>query len=325
MMRGFWLSTLLIFVPSAVYAQKEQAQTPINEKQLLNQMHLAANSLTYELSYILVNRNTIQPLRYRHTLAAGKTFAQLFYLSGASREVLQQGATISYIGQNNDSFSLSSSAIVAPLMPFLHVDVTKISQYYDLINVGKAREAGQICDVIRIAAKDGLRYSYLLWVDNASKLPLRADLIDRNGDLLEQYYAIALQLDTPQDNRIAQELTTAIQHTSLPQELTLPNKPNLAHSHWTVNWVPEGFVGKKVNRYLMAVTNDMVESKLFTDGLFNFSVYVYPQKDTDTSEQIIHKGRQSLYALVIDNKQVVVMGDIPIETAKTIAQSVLFE
>ncbi len=41
--------------------------------------------------------------------------------------------------------------------------------------------------MIRVVAHDGSRYSYIVWMDEDTKLPLRVDLLDRDGETLEQY------------------------------------------------------------------------------------------------------------------------------------------
>ncbi|MCV5655236.1 sigma-E factor regulatory protein RseB, partial [Escherichia coli] len=89
--------------------------------------------------------------------------------------------------------------------------------YYDYVKVGRAREAGVATQVLRIVPKDGLRYSYVLWIDEKSKLPLRADLVDRDGEMLEQYRTISYTVNP----KIA-ELMSGLQDVQLPAVLTMP-------------------------------------------------------------------------------------------------------
>ncbi len=201
-------------------------------------------------------------------------------------------------------------------IPLLNSDVTELSQYYDFIKVGRAREAGAACQVIRVVPKDGLRYSYILWVDEKSKLPLRADLIDRDGEVLEQYRAISYSVN----DRIA-NILSGLKDVKLPQVLSLP-KGQVKESFWTVGWLPSGFEAKDLNRYRMAVTDRMVESQMYTDGLFNFSIYVSQRDEHSLKGQIVRQGRRTLHTIVRGNAEISVVGDIPPATAKRIAQSV---
>lgn len=110
-----------------------------------------------------------------------------------------------------EPFTIESGNIVAPTIPLLNSDVEELSRFYDFIQVGRAREAGVACQVLRVASKDGLRYSYILWVDEKTKLPLRADLVDREGEVLEQYRTISYSVD---DN--ISEILGALNTVKLP-------------------------------------------------------------------------------------------------------------
>jgi len=40
---------------------------------------------------------------------------------------------------------------------------------------GGTRIADRLCEVIRVVARDGTRYSYIVWMDTESKLPMRVE------------------------------------------------------------------------------------------------------------------------------------------------------
>ena len=170
--------------------------------------------------------------------------------------------------------------------------------------------------MVRIVPKDGQRYSYVLWVDEQSQLPLRADLVDRDGDILEQYRTVSYRVN----DRISQILST-LNQIQLPKVFSLP-KGQVKHTSWHVNWVPNGFKPKELNRYRMVNTERMVESQMYSDGLFNFSVYISNSDNLSLRDQLIRQGRRTLHTLVKGNKEIAVIGDIPPATAKRIVQSV---
>lgn len=74
----------------------------------------------------------------------------------------------------------------------------------------------------------------------------------------------------------------------------------------------------------MAATNKMVESQLFSDGLFSFSVYVADKDEHSLKGQLVRQGRRTLHSLVNGDREISVVGDIPPATAKRIAQSIKF-
>ncbi|HGE6136784.1 TPA: sigma-E factor regulatory protein RseB [Vibrio cholerae] len=313
-MKKLLISALTLFCVNSTtaFAEEESAEA------LLYQMSEASQHLNYELSYILVKKNSIEPLLYRHARQDDQQLAHLVYLSGPVREVIRRGDEVSYIEPGVEPFTIESGNMVAPTIPMLNTDVAELSRYYDFVKVGRAREAGAACQVLRVVPKDGLRYSYVVWVDEKSHLPLRADLLDRDGEVLEQYRTISFSVS----ERLA-EIMAGLNKVQLPEVLKLP-KGSVQETFWQVTWVPDGFQAMELNRYRMAMTERLVESQMYSDGLFNFSVYVSASDNYSLKGQLVRQGRRTLHSVVKGENEISVVGDIPPATAQRIAQSVMF-
>ncbi|WP_321283251.1 sigma-E factor regulatory protein RseB [uncultured Vibrio sp.] len=314
-MNKFLISACALFsmMSSQAFAGDKPAEA------LLHQMSEASKNLSYELSYILIKKNSIEPLLYRHATHGEEQYAHLIYLSGPVREVILRGREVSYIETGSEPFTIESGKMVAPTIPMLNTNIDELNRYYDYVQVGRAREAGVATQVLRIVPKDGLRYSYILWVDEKSKLPLRADLIDRDGEVLEQYRTISYTVNA----KIA-ELMSGLEDVQLPAVLTMP-KGEVSTSDWIVGWIPDGFEANELNRYRMAASEQMVESQMYSDGLFNFSVYVASKDEHSFKGQLVRQGRRTLHSFVSGDYEISVVGDIPPATAQRIAQSVTFK
>ncbi len=313
-MKKLLISALTLFCVNSTtaFAEEESAEA------LLYQMNEASQHLNYELSYILVKKNSIEPLLYRHARQDDQQLAHLVYLSGPVREVIRRGDEVSYIEPGVEPFTIESGNMVAPTIPMLNTDVAELRRYYDFVKVGRAREAGAACQVLRVVPKDGLRYSYVVWVDEKSHLPLRADLLDRDGEVLEQYRTISFSVS----ERLA-EIMAGLNKVQLPEVLKLP-KGSVQETFWQVTWVPDGFQAMELNRYRMAMTERLVESQMYSDGLFNFSVYVSASDNYSLKGQLVRQGRRTLHSVVKGENEISVVGDIPPATAQRIAQSVMF-
>ncbi|MEF1227148.1 sigma-E factor regulatory protein RseB [Vibrio fortis] len=313
-MKKFLVSALTLFslISPSAFAEEPSA------KALLHQMNEASQHLNYELSYILIKKSSIEPLLYRHAVSGEQQLAHLVYLSGPVREVIRRGNEVSYIEPGTEPFTIESGNMVAPVIPMLNNDIDILNEYYDFVKVGRAREAGTTTQVLRVVPKDGLRYSYVLWVDENTNLPLRADLLDRDGEILEQYRTISYVVN----DKIA-EAMAGLNNAQLPKVLSLPDGV-VGESDWRVSWIPDGFEAKELNRYPMATTNKMVESQMFSDGLFSFSVYISDRDEHSLKGQLVRQGRRTLHSLVSGDNEISVVGDIPPATAQRIAQSVQF-
>ena len=159
-------------------------------------MSSASRSLNYELAYISISKQGIESLRYRHAVIGNVPLGQLLHMDGPRREVLQRGGGISYFEPGTEPFTLTGDHIVDALPAIVYADFTRLAKYYDFISVGSTRIADRPCEVLRVVARDGSRYSYIVWMDEDTKLPLRVDLLDRDGETLEQYRVISFAVGT---------------------------------------------------------------------------------------------------------------------------------
>ncbi len=162
------------------------ASADVSSGALLQQMNQASQSLNYELSFISINKQGVESLRYRHARLDKQPLAQLLQMDGPRREVVQRGNEISYFEPGLEPFTLNGDYIVDSLPSLIYTDFKRLAPYYDFISVGRTRIADRLCEVLRVVARDGTRYSYIVWMDAETRLPMRVDLLDRDGETLEQ-------------------------------------------------------------------------------------------------------------------------------------------
>ncbi|VEA69590.1 Sigma-E factor regulatory protein rseB precursor [Serratia rubidaea] len=233
-------------------------------------MSSASRSLNYELAYISITKQGIESLRYRHALVEQQALGQLLHMDGPRREVLQRGDGISYFEPGLEPFTLSGDHIVDALPSIVYADFTRLAKYYDFISVGRTRISDRPCEVIRVVARDGSRYSYIVWMDEETKLPLRVDLLDRNGETLEQYRVISFTVGEEVQNALS-----GLLKASLPPLISLPALDNVKLG-WDTAWLPAGVSEVARNRRKLPNVSVPVETRLYSDGLFSFSVNVSP-------------------------------------------------
>lgn len=312
-MKQLWCAVSLM-AGSLMYSSVAPAETTTSGA-LLQQMEQASQSLSYELAYINVSRLGIESLRYRHALLDNKVFAQLLQMDGPRREIIQRGSEVSYFEPGLEPFTLAGDHIVDSLPSLVYADFGKLAENYDFVPVGRTRIADQMCEVIRIVARDGTRYSYIVWLDNETKLPLRIDLLDRDGETLEQYRVISFAVDDGVRN-IMQGLVKA----TLPPSLSVPKSGKVALK-WQAGWLPSGMKQVTESRRQIPSLNKPVESRLYSDGLFSFSINV-SAADKNSVHQLMRTGRRTVQTEIRDNTEITVVGELPPSTAKRIADAI---
>ncbi|HEX4503635.1 MAG TPA: sigma-E factor regulatory protein RseB [Scandinavium sp.] len=314
-MKQLWCAMSLV---AASLFFSTNASADVSSGALLQQMNLASQSLNYELSFVSINKQGVESLRYRHARLNNQALAQLLQMDGPRREVVQRGNEISYFEPGLDPFTLNGDYIVDSLPSLIYTDFKRLAPYYDFISVGRTRIADRLCEVIRVVARDGTRYSYIVWLDSETKLPMRVDLLDRDGETLEQFRVVAFNVSDQVSSNM-QTLSTA----SLPPLLSVPVGDKI-NFNWLPSWLPQGFVEVAGSRRTLPTIETPVESRLYSDGLFSFSVNVNRASAT-SSEQVLRTGRRTVSTSVRDNAEITIVGELPPQTAKRVADSIKFK
>ncbi|GAA3593976.1 sigma-E factor regulatory protein RseB [Gibbsiella greigii] len=314
-MKQLWFSVCLL-AGSLFYSSIAPAQdTP---GAMLQQMNSASRTLNYELAYISINKLGIESLRYRYALVDQQPLAQLLHMDGPHREVLQRGKGISYFEPGLEPFTLPGDHIVDALPGIVYSDFNRLAKYYDFLSVGRTRIADRPCEVVRVVARDGSRYSYLVWIDEDTKLPLRVDLLDRDGETLEQYRVISFVVGSD-----VQNVMRGLLKANLPPVLSPPAAAT-AKLGWAVGWLPAGVDEVATTRHSLPNVAAPVESRLYSDGLFSFSVNVSPAA-SGSAPQYYRQGRRTIQIEVRNGHEITIIGELPTPTAKRIADSITFK
>ncbi|MDX7989132.1 sigma-E factor regulatory protein RseB [Xenorhabdus sp. 12] len=315
-MKRVWFFILLLagslFNPLKASAQENNAEA------LLQEMNRSVQTLNYELGFINLSQQFLIPLRYRHAIIGGQPIAQIIQMDGSRREIVQRGNQISYYEPGLDSFSLQGNHIVDYFPPIIFANVAQLQKYYRFIDAGSSHVGDHPAHFVRIISKDDYRYNYNLLIDEKNHLPLLIELLDRdNITVIEQFRVVSSTVS----DYIKNELN-AITYLKLPPMLLIPPSEKLKFN-WRVGTLPEGF--KEISRSSRKLSEtEWLESIMYSDGLFNFSVNVVNSGQKVVDEQPFRQGRRTVYTLSRDKNHISVIGELPFATAKRIAENVVF-
>lgn len=286
-------------------------------KKALEKMANAVSNLNYEIAFVQTSPSNMDSFRYRHIKRDNKTYAQLVTLDGPQQEIIQRDNLVSYFQPDSRAFTLNSGNIVDALPAIIRSNFDKLAENYDFIPLGKNRVAGRFVDTIRIVPKDDFRYQYLVFVDEENGLLLRGDMLDRDGKLLDQFRVVTLYID----DRL-KGLTDYLNKVSTPPLLN-ESQNAVSLLNWKPSWLPQGFESVRSSQDLF--DGEIIDSTLFSDGLFTFTLYVTKaQAQQANQDQTWKQGEFTLYSEVIGDKEITFIGQLPIATAKRIVQEVKF-
>ena len=160
----------------------------------------------------------------------------------------------------------------------------------------------------------------MLWLEQESGLLLRLDLLDREGNLVEQYMGVDLRILAEPSGWLRQ-----LANSRLPAAVSVTEAYQAPQQSlgWAPGWLPAGFSVKSTDRHQLAGTEQFVDYMLLSDGLVDISIYVAgADKNISDGNQVVRQGATSLLGLMNDHKvEVTVVGEVPAETARRIASS----
>ena len=321
---GLLLTLGVLIMPSSLANDINNPPVKTTEsipaKNWLEHLTTSLKTLNFSTSFVVVKNNQAEPYRWYHGVnSKGIELEILALLNGPRRDTLRRGNIVSYFESNSQPYSVNSSQISGPIPSVFSFDIGILENSYDFVSVGKSRILGRPAQIIRIVSKDANRYGYWLWLDQESGLLLKTALITREGNLLEQIQFTYLD--------IAPTLATSLKHLAeaeLPKVVNLSTQTEKTQFSWQVNWLPLGFERVKADRHRINLTQQSVEFMQFSDGLVDVSVYVSPSKSSKRGVEFVKDGATVVLNQVVNSKEISVVGKIPANTAKAIADSVSF-
>ncbi|GGX81136.1 hypothetical protein GCM10007160_05510 [Litchfieldella qijiaojingensis] len=185
-----------------------------------------------------------------------------------------------------------------------------LEDHYRLSLGGEERIAGRRTVRLDIEPLDSMRYGHRLWLDHRSSLPLKQELLDDNGRVLETFQMTELERPMLYDG-----------HVALDELREPPSDP------WQPGWLPPGYIAQPVSTS-SSLHDVNVGHRLFSDGLSSLSLFVEP---LDNDGPLLAPGMHRLgisYAAVRHMElggqpmQVVVMGEAPPQVLLRVVEQV---
>lgn len=299
---------------------KSQKPYPSNSAQAwLDKMSDAHSTLNYSISFVLLKPGVdSQPYLWRHAIdSKGEKMEQLNLLNGPGREVVRIGNKVSYFEPNVPPYSLQSSVINGPFPSAFFQQPEEVRASYDFVMVGRSRVSGRAAQQIRVVSKDKTRFGMNLWLDQETGLMLKLNLVDLNGQLLEQIQVTACQV-TEQPDPFFAKIEPAVLPDVLKMRPPQDNKPI-----WNIRYLPVGMAEIKRDVHRLPITGHTVEYVMLSDGLVDVSVYMREvQKDGLSQDILLRHESDTLLTRNQGQLNVTVIGKLPPKTANDIANSI---
>jgi len=296
---------------------------------VLSRMALAVERLEYEGTLVYLYGHHLTTLRITHRFDGGESRESLLALNGPIRAVARNDRGVICILPGTHPISVERAPAGNGMLRSTPLDPVILEPHYLIHPLGHSRVAGRDTDVIGIIPRDNLRYGYRFYVDQATGLPLKTDLMDRSATPIEQVMftdltvmgmAESTQSAVPQQLQDNGETKTSFAPDETADAESGHRKSvdeaDAADVGWRFAALPPGF------RVIAHERRDGApEHFLLSDGLASVSVYI----EADAGAGL--RGATSMGAVhaagrMLDDRQVTVVGQVPADTIAHILSSI---
>jgi sigma-E factor negative regulatory protein RseB len=316
-----WLACALAVTASAL------AQEP---RQWLERMNQALTSRNYDGVFSHWQEGRVEMLRIVHRNQNGQVTERLASLDGSGREFIRTGTELTcYLPDKRTVLveTQSGDGAGSLLASFPNFD-EKSASFYDIQELTRTRLNRRDTRVIAVTPRDEFRYGYRLWIDESTAMPLKTQLCDAHGRIIEQVVFASLTLASRiPDSAFRPEVATdGFQWLRNDPRLVGSDVPNTS-ALWSALKLPPGFHMTVRSAQLLPGAHDPVAHLVFTDGLASVSVFVESRsavlpRDQQPVAGVANVGSASAFSTVIDGHKVTAVGEVPPATVRFIASSV---
>lgn len=296
----------------------------------LERMNQALTARNYDGTFSHWQGGKVEMLRIIHRVQNGAVSERLVSLDGSGREFIRTGSNLACYLPDKRTVLVENRPAEESLLSGFPTINDQTASFYDLKEVAQTRLLGRDTHFITVTPKDEYRYGYRLWIDEKTAMPLKTQLCDKHGHVIEQVVFASLTLSSRiPDAAFKPEVSTDgfqwLRNDSPPREVAKEAMGDPVV--WNALKLPPGFKMTVRKAQTMPGSSSPVDHLVFTDGLASVSVFVeetlQPQAGVDEQmDESARVGSSSAFSTVIDGHKVTAVGEVPPATVRFIANSV---
>lgn len=308
------LAVTMIVLPFVVIAE----ELPVLDCMYwVSNMQKIYQEKNFQLTLVKSSNTEVEPVLFTHGVIGNKSYLHWLYLNGMPNGFYTTDNNLVYFLLNKDKIVMPNAKTPTLFTRFLSYNIQNIQENYKSIITGKVRIANRDAISVQLISKNNERYNFDLWFDETSGILLQMQVIDSLEGLRESFYAVSLvELESPHE--IIKTIVDASNEQTNLSDINVPSDEN-ADLNWDLLYIPQGFKKVFSQKYFLPNSNVPVEHVLYTDNLVDFSVYKIKAIDS-MNFQVVKENTLNLYRHVVNDQEIVVIGELPLHTLKKVAE-----
>jgi sigma-E factor negative regulatory protein RseB len=309
-----WLLAFLFFVAGTSVSARDR----ISPNEWLDRMSAAVSTIDYEGTVIRRQNGEAQALKVVHKVVDGVVNEKVITQEGNGLEIIRIGNEVHCILPDKKSVLIEQWNDRSTLFSTLPSSEVTFGSEYDLSLVREERVAGRPAVLLAIRPHDSFRFGHRVWLDRETAFPLRTELVDGDGQLIEQFKFADINLESEVSERSLEPSIDLKNFTWYTDSVRVEAAE--IETDWACDDLPSGFRVISTRHEQLPGADAPVTHIVYGDGLATVSVFIAEDQDHEIARRS-NVGASSSYSIESGKYQITAVGEVPAETVQRIASS----
>jgi sigma-E factor negative regulatory protein RseB len=270
---------------------------------LLQRVAQGSRQLTYSGTFVYRSGGKVDTSRIAHSLS----------------DVLRAGGEVRCFFPEEKLLIIENRASQRGFPSLLPAGLGSLPEHYSIRGGGQGRVAGLKSQAVLLEPRDELRYGHEFWMDAASGLLLKANLIGERGETLESFAFTQVKIGGALEQGALKPRFDS-ESVRVQQVRATEMKPE--DMAWTFRTMLPGFRKVAAMRRQTAPENPESLHVVFSDGLASISVFIEPGGSGGEAEALATVGPVNVYRRQLGEYRLVVMGEVPALAVKRLGDGI---
>lgn len=287
----------------------------------LDRMNEALASRNYDGTFFHLRNGKVETLRIIHRVDRGRVSERLVSLDGSGREIVRSQGELTCYLPDQKRVLVEQRDDRGALLGTLPAFDDAMSEHYNIEKLQPARVHGRDMQVIAVAPRDSYRYGYRVWIDEDTAMPLKTQVCDDKGNVIEQilFANLTLPASIPAAAVRPQVDSKGFQWV---RQQTPPTDAPVLGLMWRALQVPPGFKLTATSSQVMEGSKAPVAHLVYSDGLASVSVFIETRsREHEAMKGLARVGSAFTFSTTVKGHQVTAVGEVPAQTVQFIANS----
>jgi sigma-E factor negative regulatory protein RseB len=311
----------------------------------LQKMNHALTTRNYDGTFFHLSEGRVETMRIVHRVRAGRVSERLQSLDGSGREFVRDNDELTCYLPDQHTILVEPRPEHGPFLGSLPQFGADVNEFYRIESLPPTHILGRAARVIVVNPKDQFRFGYRLWLDEKTAMPLKTQLCDSRGQVIEQIFFARLEMP---ESIPDSDLVPAVRTEGMRWVRQGPSHDSTspALSAYRASELPPGFRLTVAGAQTIGGASVPASHLVYSDGLATVSVFVEAQAadapgagarvtgaDAGAGagpgapaeppmQGLARVGSGFAFSTVVQGHQVTAVGEVPAQTVEFIAHSV---